>query len=150
MIFDSVNHAPGYRGMDSRLDIALELMQTVDFAHAPLGRVEVREGVYYTVMDSALGPQEDAFWEHHNRYIDIQWVLEGLERIDVLPVEQVADWGVCEPGKDAIFSHDPRPGTPLDLGEGMFALFFPWDAHRCCISIDGTKSVHKVVIKIPV
>ncbi len=150
MIFDSVIHALDYRGICPQVDIGLELMQTVDFAHAPLGRVEVSSGVYYTVMDCALVSQEEAVWEHHNNYIDIQWVLEGQERIDTAPVEQIANWGEYDALKDVAFSSDPAAGTPLDLHREKFSLFFPWDAHRCCIATTEVKAVRKVVIKIPV
>ncbi len=150
MIFDSVNHAPDYRGMSPAMDTALMLMQTVDFFCAPLGRQEADNGVFYTVMECDLVDQQKAVWEHHNRYIDIQWVLSGREKIDVLPVSQVKDWDPFNTERDATFSSDPVKGTTLELYQDMFALFFPWDAHRCLMEAGEGKTVRKVVIKIPV
>ncbi len=150
MIFDAVIHAQKYRGISPQLDIALELMQQADFFHAPPGREEVRDGVYYIVMDCNLVPQAEAVWERHENYIDIQWVLNGQERIDVSPIGHVAQWKAYDPARDAAFSSDPAKGTPLDMNQSMFAIFFPQDAHRCCIATTDAASVRKVVIKIPV
>jgi YhcH/YjgK/YiaL family protein len=41
-------------------------------------------------------------------------------------------------------------GEFFTLSAGMFAIFFPSDAHRPCVQIDESGSVLKVVVKIAV
>jgi YhcH/YjgK/YiaL family protein len=83
--------------------------------------------------------------EAHRRYADIQITVRGTEEIGYKPTA-----GCTEPeapfdeNKDAILFRDaPEVWTPL--AEGMFAVYFPEDAHA---PMAGQGSVRKAVIKV--
>lgn len=82
--------------------------------------------------------------EAHRRYIDIQYVIEGTERIGWKPTPECTVESAYDPPKDIAFFAGP-PHTWLELSAGMFVVFFPEDAHA---PLAGQGSVRKAVVKV--
>ena len=89
---------------------------------------------------------EDVKWESHRKYIDLQYVIAGKIKIGMAPVAKAT---ITEPYSDsrdaANYNVDGRYliATPKE-----FFLFFPQDAHRTDIKVEGSDSLKKLVIKI--
>ena len=89
--------------------------------------------------------QENAVFETHRKYIDIQFTVSGC---DIIGWDEQAR---CSPDpkgyntdKDVEFYTD-RPTLWIPVSSGLFAIFYPEDAHAPL----GTDSfVHKIVIKV--
>ena len=149
MIYDKIENAPRYMGISPALDAALRLIQgPID--RLPVGRQEDGLGVYHMVSDTPLKPLIEARWEAHRQYADIQIGFEPGELIGVMPLDDLEKPGPYDAGRDILFADDDAPGVQLPLTPGMFAVFFPTDAHRPCIAADGVKTVRKLVVKVPV
>ena len=89
---------------------------------------------------------EASKWESHRKYIDLQYVINGQEKIGVVPVSKAA---VTEPYDDAKdVAHYSSEGTYYIATPKEFYLFFPADAHRPNIKVEGYDNVKKLVIKI--
>lgn len=89
---------------------------------------------------------EDVKWESHRKYIDLQYVVSGKIKIGMAPI---ATAKVTEPyteSRDA--ANYTTEGKYLIATPKEFFLFFPQDAHRPDIKVDGTDSLKKLVIKI--
>jgi len=106
------------------------------------------DNAYASVTYGPSKTNNDAKWESHRKYIDLQYVIKGEEKIEVAPVPSVA---VTTPYNDA---HDAANysgnGTYYIAMPGTFYLFFPQDVHRPNIKVDGYDEVKKLVIKIKV
>lgn len=109
------------------------------------GRYELEDGAYYVVSLSEKTPIEGRSFEAHRRYIDIQCVLCGDERIDYADVSTLTVAIPYNEEKD-IAMYDGR-GSSFVLRAGDFAVFEPEDAHLPCVGIGRVK---KAVVKIPV
>lgn len=89
--------------------------------------------------------------EAHRKYVDIQVLLAGVERIAWTAVDGLTVAKPYMPDRDIAFFDRPKPlGTMLDLEPGLFAVFFPCDAHTPGLQIDGPCRVKKAVVKIAV
>ncbi|MBV8388715.1 MAG: YhcH/YjgK/YiaL family protein [Mucilaginibacter sp.] len=89
---------------------------------------------------------EDVKWESHRKYIDLQYVISGKVKLGMAPVAKAT---VTEPysgGRDA--ANYNVEGKYLTATPKEFFLFFPQDAHRPDIKVDGVDSLKKLVIKI--
>jgi biofilm protein TabA len=85
-------------------------------------------------------------WGSHRKYIDLQYVISGEEKIGVTPV---ADVKVTEPySAEKDIAHYSGPGKLYIAKPGTFFLFFPETAHRPGVTTGGNKKDHKIVIKI--
>jgi len=104
------------------------------------------ENAYASITEAPSKTTETAKWESHRKYIDLQYVIKGEEKIELAPLSTVT---VTEPyleAKDA--AHYSGNGTYYVATPKEFFLFFPLDVHRPNIKVDGYDVVKKLVIKI--
>ena len=53
------------------------------------------------------------------------------------------------PEKDVMFFDDFEKASKLVLSDGEYGIFFPWDAHKPGLCLDGvTGEVKKIVVKV--
>lgn len=136
-------HAP-------RIQKALEWLQTNDLMSLPTGRQPVDgDNMYALVSEYMTEPKEKRRAEAHHKYVDIQYIVTGEERIGLAPLMpgyEVVEDKLAE--KDVIFYTKLTDEVELGLKTGMFAVLFPWEVHRPNCAFDTPASVRKVVMKI--
>jgi YhcH/YjgK/YiaL family protein len=89
---------------------------------------------------------EDVKWESHKKYIDLQYVISGKVK---LGMAQVSNATVTEPYSESRDAANYNvEGKFLTATPKEFFLFFPQDAHRPDIKVEGADSLKKLVIKI--
>ena len=94
--------------------------------------------------------REKCFFESHKSYIDVQFILEGEEIIEVrnsseLPVDMPYDENM-----DLVKYKTTRESSALILKKGDIAIFYPEDAHMPCIRLDNSVKVVKTVVKVAI
>jgi YhcH/YjgK/YiaL family protein len=85
-------------------------------------------------------------FESHRKYIDVQYVIDGEEKIAVEPVEGATVTVPYDDAKD--IAHYSGEGTTYTATPGTFFIFFPADAHRPGITPGGNQPDKKLVIKV--
>jgi len=148
MIADAVGNAHLYRGLSPRIALAFDYLRGVDSQGVMPGTFEIAgTQVYAIVQEYETLPETQGSWEAHRRYIDLQCVIAGAERIGYAHISRLAP-GVYDPARDVV----PLSGAGdfLILGPGAFMLLFPEDAHMPRIAVGAPSQVRKVVIKIAV
>lgn len=104
------------------------------------------DNAYATI---SLGPpkrMEDVKWESHRKYIDLQYVIIGKINIGVSPVSAAKVIEDYNENRDA--ANYSVEGKYLTATPREFFLFFPQDAHRPDIKVEGCDTLKKLVIKI--
>lgn len=148
MIADTLSNAHLYENLSPRIALAFDYLRGTDLARAPVGTCEIDgRRVYAMIQEYATLPRRQGTWEAHRRYIDLQYVVSGSERIGYARLGRLRP-GVYDPAKDVV----PLAGTGdfLLLGPGGFMLLFPEDAHMPRIAAREPAPVRKVVVKIAV
>ena len=103
--------------------------------------------MYAMVSRSPARQRSEARLEAHRKYIDIQYVISGVEEMGWKArsrCQRPHDQYDAE--KDIEFFADV-PDNYVTVLPGQFVVFFPDDAHAPLI---GTGEVHKIVIKVPI
>ena len=90
---------------------------------------------------------EEARWEAHRRYIDVQYMVKGTERIGVGHLSQFVQ-EPYDPELDVIWL--TGEGDFLTFPEGTFMIFWPEDAHLPRVMVHEPAEVIRVVVKIAV
>ena len=105
--------------------------------------------VFVLVSEGNIKDLEETRWEAHQKYIDIQYVATGKEKIGVAPLSKAVAIDAFNHEKDIGFFEVPDPDCKYFVADpGIFFIFFPQDAHRPGIKVKGTEVVKKIVIKI--
>jgi YhcH/YjgK/YiaL family protein len=108
-------------------------------------------GWFVNVHSYTTQAQDLCKWENHTATIDIQYVIEGTEGIDVIAVEKLGEPTVVKPEADAqLFAPIADPATQLVLGPGDFVVFLPGEAHRPKVAVGTPAPLRKLVVKVPV
>jgi len=106
------------------------------------------DNAYATITEGPEKTFEQSAWESHRKYIDLQYVIKGKEKMGVAPVATAT---VIKPYNDKTDGANYTADGQYYVAEpGTFLLFFPGDAHRPNIKVDGYDTVKKIVIKIKV
>jgi YhcH/YjgK/YiaL family protein len=107
--------------------------------------------VYASVTEGSTKKFDDTRWEAHLKYIDIQYVAGGREKIGVAPLSKAVGIEPFNTTKDIGFYEVPEADCKYyEAMPGTFFIFFPEDAHRPGIHMKGYDAVKKIVIKIKV
>ncbi|MBK8808579.1 MAG: YhcH/YjgK/YiaL family protein [Bacteroidales bacterium] len=90
----------------------------------------------------------DAKFEAHLKYIDIQYMFEGEERILIADIDKIMHPEPYNEEKDIYFM-EARNHSELYLSKDDAVIFFPFDLHAPSIkAIKSDVIVSKVVIKV--
>ncbi len=90
--------------------------------------------------------------ESHRKYIDIHTTLTGIERIEWYPISVLSAKSTYSESEDAIYYESKRPPwASINMHPGIFAAFWPEDAHMPRI-MTGEKPelIKKAVFKIKI
>jgi hypothetical protein len=85
-------------------------------------------------------------WEAHKKYIDIQFIVNGKEKMGYSHKNKMIVTHEYNSDKDALYLKGE--GNYLVAEAGYFAIFFPTDVHMPCIALNLSTPVKKVVIKV--
>jgi biofilm protein TabA len=104
------------------------------------------DNAYAMISSGPPKKLEDIKWESHRKYIDLHYVISGKVKLGMAPV---ANATVTEPYSESRDAANYNvEGKFLTATPKEFFLFFPQDAHRPDIKVDGADSLKKLVIKI--
>jgi len=144
---DVQEFARQYHLNKSYWDKAFAFLKNTDLNKIAKGKYPIDgENVYASVTADSSKNFDKTNWESHRKYIDIQYVINGEEKIEVYPVSKATVTKEYDDKKDAAnYSAD---GKLYSATPGTFFIFFPSDAHRPNITPGGNKVVKKIVIKV--
>lgn len=137
-----------FRNRD-RWDKAFEFLKNHDLNSLEIKRFDIDgDNLYATISEYVTKNEEDARFEAHRKYIDIQYVIKGKELIGLAPLaDKLEILEEYDPARDIEF-FTVKSSINLKAHPGQFFIFFPDDAH-CPGVKDGENSpVRKLVIKL--
>lgn len=129
-------------------DVA-KFLDSVPISKLSDGKYEINEqGAFAIIETYETKEASDCFIECHRRYIDVQLVIEGIERIGVCH-KSACDEHAYDEEKD--FQKLEGETELLTLKAGGFMIFYPEDAHMPKVRHGHSSGiVKKAVFKIPV
>lgn len=145
MITDSLKNAKLYAGLGQELKASFEYLQEVDFATLEDGRRDIDGDRIYVIIQS-YETKAGGQWEAHKKYMDLQYVISGYERMGYANKEALKPTTAYDAEKDCLFLEGD--GSFFLVPEGSFAVFAPQDAHIPGLLVGMPAPVRKAVVKI--
>jgi YhcH/YjgK/YiaL family protein len=147
MIIDQLKHADCYYGIGRRVEAGLRFLGGSDLAGLAKGRHDIDgDAIYAMVSEYHTKPVGQVPWEAHRRYLDIQCLVTGEEKIGFA---RLADLKATQPydvAKDCVLLDGS--GECMVLRPGVFAVFMPHDGHMPGLAVKKPAMVKKVVVKV--
>lgn len=151
MIFDLAKNLDFYKalGIGDRYAKAVDFLKNNDLKALEPGKYEIDgKNVYANVVSYTTIPWEDAKFEAHENYTDIQYVIEGSEVMTYAPVDQLTLSVPYNAEKDVMFFDNSNPGLQIAVNEGEYLIFQPWDGHKPKAANGEPTPIKKVIVKI--
>ena len=132
-----------------RWDKAFSFLKNSDLQGLELKRYDIDgDDLYAPVSEYLTKNEEDARYEAHRKYADIQYVAAGKEMIGVAPLSSRGTiLQAYDEKKDIEFAEYSNgklsPATP-----DIFFVFFPEDGHMPSVKAGTVSPVKKVVVKV--
>ena len=151
MIFDSAKNLDFYRGLgiEGRYNKAVDFLQNTDLENLAPGKYEIDgKHVYANVTEYTTIPWEEAKYESHHDYTDIQYMITGTETMTYAPVDALNVTVPYNEEKDCVLYDNANPGLKVVVGAGEYMIFSPWDGHKPKAADGEPAPIKKVIVKI--
>lgn len=148
-----VDFAKQYHQNQAAWDLVFDWLAKNDPATFPVGKYVLDSlNVLLTITDApSVRPFEQTKWEAHCQKVDLQYIARGAEKMGIAPVNGAKVVMQYDIKKDVGFYQPNEKKAKYVVAQpGTFLLFFPSDAHRPNIQVEGCDTVRKVVFKIRV
>lgn len=129
---------------------AFDFLRNADWEKIEDGKIELVDGgrLYVAVQSYETREESAARYEVHRKYIDIQFIVSGEEKIGYLPeVGGLAPSVPYDETGDIAF-YDAKGGSGAVLREGSFMILFPGEFHKPSLSLQEPSAVRKAVVKV--
>lgn len=151
MIFSSLYAKGAPDKYPKAIQTALEYLKANDFTTMEPGVYEIRgKEIYAQVMDAQTAPADARRPEVHEKYIDVQFLASGRERLGFTPDTGTYEVDERIGDKDLIFYKSVENEGFIDATPGCYSIFFPEDVHRPGVAAGEPMSIRKVVVKVSV
>lgn len=143
--------AVSYYKNKERWDKAFAFLKSSDLSKLELKRHDIDgDNLYAPVSEYITRDDEGAKFEVHKKYIDVQYIISGKEKMLIAPLNLK---------KEALVPYDSvndyelmyvSESTVLKATPDRFFIFFPDDAHSPGLKDGENSPVRKVVVKVKV
>ncbi len=131
-----------------KIQKAIEYLKNTNFNNLPDGKINIDNEIWANLQ--TYYTKEDALFEAHRKYIDIQFMLAGQEKISVCDYKNCTTEIAYDEDKDIEFL-TANSWDDIEMKTGDFLILYPENAHKPSISINNeVHHVRKLVIKVPV
>ena len=151
MIFSSIHSKDDVTNYPEAIQTAIKYLKENDFVSMETGVYEIQgKDIYAQVFDAQTEPADKKRPEVHEKYVDVQFLASGRERLGFAP-----DMGKYEVDerideRDLIFYKEVENEGFIEATPGCYCIFFPNDVHRPAVMADEAMTVRKVVVKVAV
>jgi len=133
MIYDKISNFMKYLPLLHKYGITSDILQ----------KTSTNKNIIYISKEYDMNLQKMEVFEYHKRDIDIHYIQEGIEKIDITDTP-------CKPipysETDCYLFYNNDDSNSITLSKNEFIIFFPHECHR--INPYDNNIVKKQIIKI--
>lgn len=145
MIYDKISNIREYKEIPAEVIDFIEGLNSETFP----GHYEINSDIFANIDCYETKLSGNGKLEAHKKYIDIQMLLAGEERLDYIDVSELKISEPYNSDRDVMFfEKTDKFLNSVKLSYGNFILLYPHEAHQPQMAIDESQKVKKVVIKI--
>lgn len=135
--------------LDPKFMTAFGFLKRDDLSSLAEGWYELENGVRASVQRYETLPESELSFETHEKFFDVQYLVEGREFIGVCTRRVLKEKTPYDGGNDVTFYEEPAYAGKVLLEAGDFVVLAPEDAHKPRCAVVNRQPVIKIVIKVP-
>lgn len=147
MIFDSITNKDNYKDFPLLYQALCFLADLPEGTLPEPNTVLVEDQLFCNPVSLVSKPESECVYEAHQKYIDLHYIVRGVERIATSDITALSQDVPYSKEKDIGFLTGEADGY-YDLKPGQFMVCFPNDAHKVAIMKDQPAPIDKIVFKI--
>ncbi|WP_404996546.1 YhcH/YjgK/YiaL family protein [Caldifermentibacillus hisashii] len=147
MIIDALSMIDRYKELLPNIHDGIEKMESVKDWKP--GEKYIFESGYVFFQEGTTKPLEEAQFEAHRNYVDVQVVLKGNEYLAWSELTDLTEIIPYNTEKD-VQKFVGENAHMMKISEGMVYICFPWDAHKAVFHMDQPLQFTKGVIKLKI
>ncbi len=149
MIIDKLENAEFYYGLGEKYQKAFEFLKNTDMKNIENGKHEINgDEIFVSVQDYQTKTENGAEFEAHKKYVDIQYIVEGEEKVYIAPISALEIEEEYSEQKDVMFFKDQSEVCISVLRAKGYVVLFPNDGHKPGVKVNEPVKVKKVVGKV--
>jgi YhcH/YjgK/YiaL family protein len=134
-----------------RWNKAFAFLKSTDLSKLEVKRYDIDGNNLYAIVSEYLTKnEEDAKFETHQKYIDIQYVINGKEQMSVAPLSMKNEVLTPYDGEKDVEFMTVTKSSGYTAGPERFFIFFPSDIHRPTVKVGENSQVRKIVLKLKI
>lgn len=146
MIFGNISQLADFGFLDKKILECFEYAKAHDLKAMEPGRHDIDgDNFFVNIVEYTTTTPEERFWEAHRQYLDIHFMLDGPEQIDLCFIENM-EQKPFEPENDFLPMDGEKNGHVV-LNNGDFLVCYPHDGHRTAIAPETPKKIKKAIFK---
>ncbi len=147
MIFDSIQNKENYTH-HLLIYQALTFLDSLPAGELPSEtKVLIPDCLFCNPVFLTSKPEEECIYEAHQKYLDLHYIVEGIEGIATAETSSLEIATPYNDQKDIMFLKGQENGRYY-LKPGQFMVCWPNDAHKVAIMKDKPCNIKKIVFKI--
>lgn len=152
MVFDNLKNCELYYSLHPRFREGFEFIKKAIAENLEAGKYEIDgKELWASVQEYTSKLECDAKAEAHKNYIDIQYIVSGVEVIAGFDIARATPKSEYNDVKDVMFYEDDANATKGILNADEYGIFFPNDVHKPGMCLDGKQdTVKKIVVKVKI
>lgn len=149
MIYGNIKNTEEYKFLNIDLQKCFEYIKNNDLKNLEKGSYEIcGNDLFVNIVEYETTTEDKRFWEAHKNYLDLHFMLDGEELINVNFIDNMKQIEFVE--KDDFLSLEGNKKSSILLEEGDFLICYPNDAHMTAIKVSDSKKIKKAIFKVKI
>jgi YhcH/YjgK/YiaL family protein len=150
MIVDTLTNIEFYKSVNNDIYEGLKFIKNAP-ADIALGTYPLTDTAKALVMEYETKLGDNGFgYEAHRHVIDVQYCIQGAERIPWSNLQRLEAYTEYDEQKDVTFYKMAEQQSEVTIGNDVFCVFYPEDAHAPTFAPVAPGLIRKIVIKVSV
>ena len=131
-----------------RVDAAIDYIESMDKVVLKPGKYVVNDNFYYIVQEYMSGQAGECHLESHRKYIDIQWIFQGEEAVEMADCVRLSAEKEYDTESDVMLWKHSKRMVKSVLRETSYIDVYPGTAYMVHDVTNNPVKIKKVVAKV--
>lgn len=149
MIYGNVKNKDEYIFLPQNLKKCFDYIQNNDLSNLQKGSYEIDgKDLFVNIVEYETTTEDNRFWEAHKNYLDLHFIINGEEIINVNFINNMEQKPFVE--QDDFLPLEGDKKTSVVLQKDDFLICYPNDAHMTAIQVEKPTNIKKAIFKVKI